>query len=615
MAGSSPSLDAMLARAARVVVREGGVADGRPLGTREVLTLSGPDVVALGRALAVREGGEPFHGMCRGDYALLLHDAGGAVVGVIGLHHGQSIRVEGWESDAWLERPEALLDLLAARGLEAPRTAWRAAREAAAVDDARHRRWMAGMPVALAPYVATLVGPMGLSHPRAHPAVGAAADALAAALGGPAAAARALLAWLALADSSWWQYPSEEGIPLDLLDRLGPEAIVKALDEGAGGNGSRDDRLWCAAGRALAHGAWSRRRAREACLPIAAELAAVVERRLGEAARRRVEHVVLPPPRAAVVGDDIVSLGTAEHQVPSALAVGPWAQAVAYVIDGTELARFDEGGRRQVVATVSPGAVGLAADASHLLVTDMTAERVTKIARADGGLEVLAEAEPRPMYPGLRGGRATWLACPFELNPDGVTSSQTARVRVHEAATGARTLAAWGRASGAGGGWDATPTEDGVGVCMRVDERGVFGGTKAVTRLRMVGWDGRCDDRLVLAERASPTGHVRLARAHEAWVWTSADGRELWRRPDGGRRHRRARLGAEAMAITADARGAVVVVRDGEHAFRVLDVPSFGGPVIELARYQAPAWHRPQVACNAAGVFFVVEHELLLAPR
>jgi len=590
-------LRALFARAARVRFIEGGVGDGVPLGSAVRLELGAGDARSLAEALAIREDGEPFHCMCLGDWAVELVDGGGARVTAIGLHHGQSIRVHGWSSDAALASPERALDFLAERGLTQPREDWRAARAQAEAAGVRQRGMLAGLPPALAPLLGELMGPMGLPHTLSNPAWGRAAAALARAHGGAAAAARALLTWLEAITVEWSGYPAEEALPLTLLDTLGPEAVVTALLAGAPG---------AAAARALVFAPCSRDRLRKAALPVADRLRAAIAARSRED-RARLEAILRPPPRAEVDGVDIERMGSTAHQPPRGLAV---ELGQVFACDGPELVCFDAGGQRVRVAELSGGHCEIAAAREALLVTDMTAKRVSLVRRADWAVQVLAEAQERPMYPRWEGARAVWMASPFVPDPvrGAPYSTQATQVRVHEGGA-LRTLGEWVEPAA----WDAVATPDGVAMVIREDIKGGLRGGKRVARLRRLDWSGGVHTLALLADPVLDA-HVRLASAYRNFFWIGSVERELWTcEADGARPRRLAKLPGEPVALCADARGAVVIVHKGrEH--RVLDVPH-AGSVGEVARYQLGGGPLPEIACSAYGCYFAIEHEILRAPR
>ena len=72
-------------------------------------------IEALKATLAIRDG-DGGHCMCMGDSQLLLYDADGEQVADLSVHHGHSVRVRGWRSDAVLVNGRALLEWIHEHG-------------------------------------------------------------------------------------------------------------------------------------------------------------------------------------------------------------------------------------------------------------------------------------------------------------------------------------------------------------------------------------------------------------------------------------------------------------------------------------------------------------------
>src|SRR5688500_16919274 len=109
MGGALPtngSLDALFAKArsGRVVTVHGGAV---------LAEVAKAELGSIREMLRIVEGGGQFHCMCRGDLAIELE---GRLLsaGSVSYHHGRSLRVESWCSDAMLADGPALLRWLAA---------------------------------------------------------------------------------------------------------------------------------------------------------------------------------------------------------------------------------------------------------------------------------------------------------------------------------------------------------------------------------------------------------------------------------------------------------------------------------------------------------------------
>ncbi|MBL7704203.1 MAG: hypothetical protein JNM21_01535 [Taibaiella sp.] len=103
-----------------IIIKDGGVCGNQALKEEVVLTLNQQnDIIRFSELLSIDESQTGFHCMCLGNYAIELHSEE-ALTATIGLHHGQSIRYDYWNSDAFLTRNEDLLIFLSEKGLEKP---------------------------------------------------------------------------------------------------------------------------------------------------------------------------------------------------------------------------------------------------------------------------------------------------------------------------------------------------------------------------------------------------------------------------------------------------------------------------------------------------------------
>jgi hypothetical protein len=118
---SNESLSQLWREVARVRIFDGGMSEGRPLGHTVLLDVTNAEEAAqLFKRLAIVEPALGFHCMCYGDQALELRDRGDAVIAVLGLHDGDSLRWDEWSSDAELKDGQALLDWLGRHGIQLP---------------------------------------------------------------------------------------------------------------------------------------------------------------------------------------------------------------------------------------------------------------------------------------------------------------------------------------------------------------------------------------------------------------------------------------------------------------------------------------------------------------
>jgi hypothetical protein len=119
---TNESLSRLWSGVARVQIFDGGMSGAKPLGQTVLLdTSDAAHIAQLRERLAIREPARGVHCMCHGDQALELRDAGHAVIAVLGLHHGDSIRWDGWSSDAELEDGPALVEWLTRHDVPPPK--------------------------------------------------------------------------------------------------------------------------------------------------------------------------------------------------------------------------------------------------------------------------------------------------------------------------------------------------------------------------------------------------------------------------------------------------------------------------------------------------------------
>lgn len=228
---SNASIDELFerSRGARVRARDEGHVD--PARGPVIAELAAGELPRLREALAIRETDESFHCMCLGDLSVELR---GSVfsVGTLSFHHGRSVRLERWSSDAWLADGPALLRLLSERGVAGPLADFEAA-VAAEQEGARAReRWLEAAPPALRGLLPGMEGGMfGPPLLPNDPKVVEAMQRVRAAGDGDALVARDLLRWLGTVRSPWSGHPAYEQVPLTLLAALPPDVVLAVACE------------------------------------------------------------------------------------------------------------------------------------------------------------------------------------------------------------------------------------------------------------------------------------------------------------------------------------------------------------------------------------------------
>jgi hypothetical protein len=277
-------LDGLLRSATAARFVRGGVQRGEPLGADVALELAGDDVARLAGHLQIVSPESAFHCMCLGDWAIELRRGAGRA-GVVGLHHGRSLRIDGAWSDALLADPEGLLRFLAARGLAAPLEEWERAREDARRFEVLRARWVEACPPVLRDLLPVLENGY---LPADHPAVLDALARLRTQTPEPVQIARALLGWYGSGEGPWTGYPSYENAACQLLRSLEIADVVEAART-AGSDGE-------AFGAARFFARWNADPAERGMISeaLAVRLGAVTDALGDDDARARLAHALGP---------------------------------------------------------------------------------------------------------------------------------------------------------------------------------------------------------------------------------------------------------------------------------------------------------------------------------
>lgn len=607
-------VDALLDRARRVRIVEGGAAGGRPLGGRVLATFEGPELAELRAALRIVEGGPTFHCMCHGDLAV---DVRGRFlrIGVLSFHHGQSIRLEGTRSDAELVDGQALLRLLAARGVSEPLAAHEAGVAAARVRESEAARWQSAAPAALrAQLVALGSGPMGLPRHEHDAAYDEAVKALRADGAGDVALASELLAWVGSADASPWSgYPAYEEVALVLLRRLAPADVLAAI-------AAADDeaRLLGAARFIADHEVVSFRKRMVVAVPLPRfdEFArrlerATMEREGLEDARGRLRH-------ARAIAAEVVerrSLRAAEvarerERELACVAVsedGPFADLAT---DGERLIALDvytvvdvdvDTGELAPLHTYtgSPFTDLVVADGS-VFALRIQEGRLERLGRGEAP-RVAAEGLPRPMRPVACGGAICMISAPFEeyQGKDGARSSRqrTSLLRVEPD----------GRAT------PVIPVERGVAALVADSSHLYFASTDLAGKgvIERVHRDGG-PARAVAPVKANGHALARPSLAPDGDHLLYADGAAVCRVPVvGGRSQAIATLSGPIAALTVVATGVVAVVGGAsDEEWFVERIERHGGARRRVGALPRRPYHRLVLVTRRGQAYFVLGDRL-----
>lgn len=148
------SLDQLFGKVTRARVLDGGVLKGKALGSGVLLEVSDADELASlrGRMSIIEDRNTFCHCLCLGDQALEFY-AGRRRKAIIGLHHGRSLRWDGyWRYDALLSDGRGLLNWLADRGVEGPLAAYEESERRAEEYRQATLNWRRSMPRCLRPF-------------------------------------------------------------------------------------------------------------------------------------------------------------------------------------------------------------------------------------------------------------------------------------------------------------------------------------------------------------------------------------------------------------------------------------------------------------------------------
>ncbi|GAB4588872.1 hypothetical protein [Nocardia sp. IFM 10818] len=226
--GDLDALDRVLASAHAVGVRELG-GDSTPL-------LEERDPVAV-RALreALRIADLPgFICLCWGDVALDFYDAAGTRLATVTLHHGYSLRWNGWAQDAVLADGVRSLEWLAVRGVTGPLAEYRAAERRREQSEQQARLWAAQIPPVLIDFRHDFLTISASGRLPDEATMTAVRRRLLAAYPDPVDRLTVLLAWFASGSGKYSGYPAHEDVPAVLADGEDEADFVRAAEQAHG---------------------------------------------------------------------------------------------------------------------------------------------------------------------------------------------------------------------------------------------------------------------------------------------------------------------------------------------------------------------------------------------
>lgn len=215
------SLAHVLGATVRVQVFRGGSSDGAPHGSEVLATTEDAhSLEELRHSLQIRDGGRG-HCMCHGDPSLVLSDARGHTLAVLGIHHGIAIRWREWRDDAELSDGQRLLQWLLALGVLYPMQELERSRRRRLESQGHAERWRAAIPPPLAAH------PVFDLNVAFNPAP--LASVLEDAFPDQRERALVLLEWFGHGAGPWSGFPSYERLPEKLLLALPIDSLLDAL--------------------------------------------------------------------------------------------------------------------------------------------------------------------------------------------------------------------------------------------------------------------------------------------------------------------------------------------------------------------------------------------------
>lgn len=569
----------------RVRVIDGGVARGRAIG-EVVCEVEGDAAVGVVLRLAVEQPVQAFHCMCLGYPAIELW-AGNKLRATVGVHHGASVRVQDWWSDAPLRDGEGLLRWLDGLGVRGPLAGLLADRARRSEDERRRAAWLVATPAVLRPRLPVLEG-AGQIFPRFLKAGDAdvqSAVAEARAALGDAAAATALLGWFGGAGGPWSGYPAYEMVAEAVLAGMPLDALIAAAD-------GADDGVLLGLARFIArHGAPPRER-QSVGEALRGRLIAVVRARGAPEMWSGLAAVFGVAPLQVV---DAVRIGDAEEgTLAGPVACGRWWAS----LDAHHVVRFEAGQRSGIVrAMLAYGETGeLGVIDEELVVTAMGSGEVWRLPIMRGEARVIARGQVRPMAPTGWLGRAAWLEqLPL---PDHGTRT---RVRIEGRAEPV--------AEHVGNAWDLLCCDESLWWARH-------GGTlwstlfgKNIHRADLLRWDpqrGRAQVVQVLAGGDDGTSWPRLFTDGVRIAWTS--GRKIGVMDPRVESRRWFEVDADILSI-CPLRNDVLVALAREQVGELVRLTAGGGREV-LARWERAAWERERLAVLGRQVVWNVGEHL-----
>lgn len=222
--GDSRALDRVLAAAHLVRVREMPGESPALFEERDPLALA-----ALREALHIADS-PGLTCMCWGDVALDFFTTGDRPLTTVTLHHGYSIRWDGWPQHALLADGLRALEWLAVRGVPAPLHEYRAAEQRRIDADRTARLWVSQIPEPLMPFSHLFLDTAATADGLTPPRLTEVRALLLAAYPNSSDRILRLCRWHAAGSGAHSAHPAHERIPAQFLDLEHAADIATALE-------------------------------------------------------------------------------------------------------------------------------------------------------------------------------------------------------------------------------------------------------------------------------------------------------------------------------------------------------------------------------------------------
>lgn len=158
---TNKNLQHLFSQVDTIVIKDMGVSpsSGEPLTNSVLLTIQNPNQIKIfSELLEIIEPETRFACMCLGDYAIELISHSVRMT-TIGFHHGHSIRVHHWDSDAELAKSGQLVSFLADLGFKAPLEQLNKEKQEREAEEAQLNAWLDIAPKCFTQYLEQFENP------------------------------------------------------------------------------------------------------------------------------------------------------------------------------------------------------------------------------------------------------------------------------------------------------------------------------------------------------------------------------------------------------------------------------------------------------------------------